>query len=71
MKKILAPLTLAIFALALAGCYYPGYYGHDHYDGGGGGGYSDHGPGYGGDHGPGGGGDGDHGPGGGGGYNHP
>ncbi|MDR3520747.1 MAG: hypothetical protein P4L54_03930 [Acidocella sp.] len=49
MKKILTSLTLAIFALTLAGCYFPG---HDHYDGGGGG-YGDHGPGYGGDHGPG------------------
>ncbi len=60
MKKIMTPLLLAIFTLALAGCVYPGYYGHDHYDGGGGG-YSDHGPGGGGygDHGPGGG-DNDH-----------
>ena len=69
MKKILAPLTLALFTLALAGCYYPGYYGHDQY--GGGGGYYDHGPGYGGNHAPGGDDDDDHGSGGGYGYNHP
>ena len=49
---------VAVFVLALTGCYYPGYYGHNRYEGSGG--YDDHGPSYGGggwfhDHGQGGG----------------
>lgn len=63
-RKFTAPLVLIALAISLAGCVYPGYYQHDHYEGGGYGGYDhgpgpgpgpDHGPGPGPDHGPGGG----------------
>jgi hypothetical protein len=63
LRKFTAPFVLFALAISLAGCIYPGYYHHDHYDGGGDGGYN-HGPG------PGPGPGYDHGPGGGGYYQH-